>query len=251
MKIFNSLLLFLSAINLSFPQLIVLQEDFTNYQATTQTIPTGWTFSYQGNYTTTTFSGSSGPNSYKFGGANTTTINTPPFLPGADSVKFWIKGSGTDTLSQLIILESVDSLKWDTLTKICPVPTMAAKGKRSFPVKPLSTHLRFKYIKSVGNLAFDDFKLTTKNLTATQYYPDQLSFSVYPNPSVDGQFTIRLRSINTTGTITISNTWGEIIKIIESTQEAEYVDLSGMLPGIYFVNVTQGSLSGTRKAILY
>lgn len=251
MRIVNSLFILLALLNLSFSQVIVLQEDFTNYQATTQSIPAGWTFSYQGNYTTTTFSGSSGPNSYKFGGTTTTTINTPPFLPGADSVKFWIKGSGTDSLSQLIVLESVDSLKWDTLTKICPVPTMAAKGKRSFPVKPLSTHLRFKYIKSAGNLAFDDFKLTTKNLTATQYYPDQSAFSVYPNPSADGHFTIRLGSINSAGTITISNALGEIIKIIDSTQQAQYVDLSGMPPGIYFVNVKQRGLSGTRKAILY
>lgn len=250
MKILNSAFLFLTLVNLSYAQFIALQEDFSTYQANPQTMPVGWTFSYHGIYTTSSFSGSSGPNSYKFGGATATIINTPEFLPGADSVKFWIKGSSTDSLSKLIVFESKDSLSWDTLTKICPLPTMAAKGKRSFPVKSTSTHLRFKYIKSVGNLAFDDFKLTTTNPTSVSRNTDQPDFSVYPNPSFDGHYTLLLTSANITTTITIRNILGDVIKILATTQQTEHIDLSEIGPGIYFVNVVQKDLSGTRKIVV-
>lgn len=413
MKILKSLVLFLAFLNSSPAQIIILQEDFTNYMATTQSTPAGWIFSYQGNYTTTTFSGTSGPNAYKFGGTTTTTINTPPFSPGVDSVKFWIKGSGTDSVSKLVVLESADSLSWDTLTTVCPLPTMAAKGKKTFPVQATSTHLRFKYIKSAGNLAFDDFKLIemppvanftadmtsgcnpvcvkftdqstpgvtkwtwdfgdggtssnpnpiycymkpgnytvkltvdsgglTNTVTKTNYinsYPipsasfslspqitnlanslitftntstggttwlwnfgdgktsalmnpthtytdtgyfcpwltatsafgckDSLSncvrikpviagieetnessdFSVFPNPAVGGHFKVQLTPANSTGIITISNVLGEVVKTISAIQATENVDLSEMTPGIYFVNVKQGSLSGTKKIVV-
>jgi hypothetical protein len=250
MKILNSVILFLAVVNLSFSQVIILQEDFTSYQANTQTTPAGWMFSYQGNYTTSTFSGSSGPNAYKFGGTTTTTINTPPFLPGADSIKFWIKGSGTDSISQLIIFESTDSLSWDTLTKICPIPTMAAKGKRSFPVAALSTHLRFKYIKSAGNLAFDDFRLIKNSPTGMQAPNSTINFSVYPNPAVDGRFTIQLGTTKTEAAITVCNVLGEAVRYILTNEQSEFLDLSGVQRGVYFVNVKQGELFRTRKIVI-
>jgi len=141
-----------------FSQTVILQEDFNSYDASALTMPAGWLFSYHGAYTTSALSGASGPNAYQFG-ANKATINTPAFS-NADTLKFWIKGSSTDTISKLIILESADSISWDTLSVTCPLPTKAINGKRKFSIKHSSAHLRFTYIKSKGNLAFDDFSLS-------------------------------------------------------------------------------------------
>ncbi len=164
MKLFYAIL-FLTIVCPTFAQVTVLQEDFNAYQGDQQTMPVGWAFSYQGSYTTSTFSGSSGPNAYKFGDAGTTTINTPKFSQGVDTLSFWIKGSGTDTISKLIVLQSSDSVKWDTLTTIRPLPTSSVQGYKKISVQATTTNLRFSYVKSAGNLAFDDFKLTASTLT--------------------------------------------------------------------------------------
>ena len=217
--------LFFIAVRSASSQTIIAQENFTNYQGNTGTVPVGWFFSYHGFYTTTTFSGISGPNSYKFG-VNNATVTAPKFAK-ADSVKFWIKGSGVDTISTLVIFESTDSIVWDTLVKINHLPTTAATGKRNFPVKSTSKYIKFKYLKSVGNLAFDDFKLLinasninfTANFftgcaplctgfTATSTTPIKsyqwdlgLGFSNLPQPtqcySNGGSYTVKLTVVDT------------------------------------------------------
>lgn len=173
MKLFNFILILVFT-HSSFAQVIVLQEDFTGYLGTAQTMPLGWSFSYHGHYTTSVSSGSSGPNAYKFGAAGTTTINTPVFSQGADTLSFWIKGVSTDTISKLIVFQSNDSITWDTLAKICPLPTSGAQGYKKFGLQSATTHLRFSYVKSVGNLAFDDFKLI-RNLPVANFTSDIVS----------------------------------------------------------------------------
>ncbi len=144
-------------------QTILQQEDFTSYLGTSATVPVGWNFSYNGNYTTVANSGTSGVNAYKFG-ANNATINTPPFS-NADTVKFWVKGLATDAVSMLVCLESPDSISWDTVAKVNPIPTSGTSLK--YAVNNLSHHLRFTYIKSAGNVSFDDYRLLANVATVT------------------------------------------------------------------------------------
>src|SRR6476620_7666610 len=101
-------------------QTTVQSEDFTNYLGTIATVPVGWTFTYNGNYTTTASSGTSGPNSYKFGAINATI--TSPIFTTADTLSFWVKGNGTDALSTLNVLESADNTNWDTIAKLSNLP---------------------------------------------------------------------------------------------------------------------------------
>ncbi|HET6992763.1 MAG TPA: hypothetical protein VFJ43_15625, partial [Bacteroidia bacterium] len=177
-----------------FSQTILQQENFTTYAGTSATVPAGWNFSYNGNYTTVVNCGTSGPNAYKFG-VNNATINTPAFS-SADSVKFWVKGIATDAISYLVCLESPDSLTWDTIAKVNPIPTSGTT--LSYPVNSSAHHLRFTYIKSAGNLSFDDYLLLHNNTTSvstgkiTVYFNHPVNTSVsngvpaiYLNQSID------------------------------------------------------------------
>ena len=155
---------------------VLLQENFTNYLGTSATIPAGWNFSYNGNYTSTTYSGTSGPNSYKFG-TNNATIITPAFV-NADSVSFWIKGAAVDTLSSLTVYETSDSISWTIISTLNPLPTSGTAY--TLPVQPTSTHLKFSYTKSAGNLAFDDFRVEDYIV-----YPSSGDIKIYFNNPVD------------------------------------------------------------------
>ncbi len=133
----------------------LIYQDFNGYDGTSATVPPGWNFSYNGNYTSTTYSGASGPNSYRFG--VTAAQVTSPAFQNADSVRFWIKGAGTDTISFLTLYESSDSIIWTPVTVINPIPLPATVVK--FPLQNTSTHIRFIYTKSVGNMAMDDLEI--------------------------------------------------------------------------------------------
>lgn len=143
-------------------QNVLLSENFTTYDGTSGTAPAGWTFSSHAAYTSTTSSGPSGPNSYKFG-ANNVEIITPEFPEIADSVIFWIKGvSSTDFLSKFLVEQyHKTALSWDTLIMI-PITSNTGTIFRISLDSGIS-QLKFTYIKSTGNLAFDDFSVTTNN----------------------------------------------------------------------------------------
>lgn len=157
MKKFTSFLIIAISAFSMHAQTVLLTEDFTTYMGTAVTVPVGWTFSYNGNYTTTASSGTSGPNSYKFG-VNNATITAPSFT-NADTVSFWAKGNGTDSLSALVLVESADNIIWDTIVKLYELPTVLAGQTYKYGTQSTSQYVRFVYFKSVGNCAFDDFKL--------------------------------------------------------------------------------------------
>lgn len=148
-------------------QTTVLQENFTTYAGTAATVPAGWTFSYNGNYTTTQSSGLSGPNSYKFG-VNNATITSPQFS-GADSLSFWVKGNSTDTISKLVVMESADNITYDTIVVLKPLPTNATGQTYVYPVQSTSQYIQIAYNKSLGNVAFDDFLLTSVPPITSQF----------------------------------------------------------------------------------
>ncbi|MBA3970595.1 MAG: T9SS type A sorting domain-containing protein [Bacteroidetes bacterium] len=155
-KITSLLTILLGAFSMQ-AQTVILSENFTTYMGTAGTVPVGWTFSYNGNYTTTASSGTSGPNSYKFG-VNNATITAPTFT-NADTLSFWVKGNGTDSLSHLIVVESPDNVTWDTIAKVYDLPINLTGQTFKFGMQNTSQYVRFIYKKSVGNAAFDDFKL--------------------------------------------------------------------------------------------
>jgi len=156
-------LLFLICTCFSWSQTTLLQENFTSYAGTSATVPTGWNFSYNGNYTTTTSSGISGPNSYKFGATNATIIS--PAFASADSVRFWFKGLSTDTASYLTIFETQDSITWSQIVKIKPIPTTGITTH--YALNTSSTHVKFVYTKSAGNIAFDDINIVKGGTAVT------------------------------------------------------------------------------------
>ncbi|MBI3509686.1 MAG: T9SS type A sorting domain-containing protein [Bacteroidetes bacterium] len=206
-----------------FSQLILEQEDFTNYLGTVATVPAGWNFSYQGNYTSVASCGTSGPNAYKFG-VNLATINTPPFS-NADTVQFWVKGLSTDAVSMLVCLESPDSLAWDTIGKVQPIPTTGTVFK--YHVSSAAHHLRFTYVKSAGNVSFDDYRLLQNSVvsnstgTITVYFNHPVNTAVssginavYLNQTIDdtliayinrAKFTLDIAVYNYIQTASISN----------------------------------------------
>jgi PKD repeat protein len=158
----RSTLLLLLAASLSFgkskAQTIIMQEDFTSYAGTAGTVPAGWTFSNNDNYTTTASSGVSGPNSYRFS-INGAVISSPSFSP-ADSVSFWLKGNGTDNLSTIYVRESADNINWDTIAAISSLPTNLSGQTYTYALQPATQYVSFAYFKSVGNAAFDDVRVT-------------------------------------------------------------------------------------------
>lgn len=95
---------------------------------------------------------------------------TPPFSK-ADSVSFWIKGNSTDTANVFYVLESTDTLAWDTIAAISPLPTAnyPLNAARIFAVKPTSKRLKFYYKKIAGNMAFDDFFLTKRQSVVADF----------------------------------------------------------------------------------
>lgn len=144
-------------------QTTVLQENWTSYAGTAGTAPAGYYISNHGNYTTVASSGTSGPNSYRFG-VNNATVITPQFAAGADTLKFWIKHNvsgvpANDTLSTFYAYESLDSLLFTPVDSIRPLPTNGSGKTYSFKLLSTTKWLKFVYKKVGGNLAFDDLKV--------------------------------------------------------------------------------------------
>lgn len=228
---FILLLLFSSTIFLEAQTSVILQENFTNYLGTSATVPTGWNFSYNGNYTSVSFSGTSGPNAYKFG-ANNATIITPAFS-NADSVLFWIKGSATDTASYLMIDETSDSISWTNVLKIKPLPTTGTTYR--LKIQNTSIHLRFSYTKSAGNLAFDDFTVLRNTILSSSGW-----VKVYFNHPVNNSVSNSVNAIYLNQTIddTLvryidSAKYSIDIAVYNYSQSASIANISGAINSAY------------------
>ncbi|HQV00984.1 MAG TPA: T9SS type A sorting domain-containing protein, partial [Bacteroidia bacterium] len=194
--------------NYAHAQSIVLQENFTTYDSTTASIPAGWILSYTGNgsyYTSTTSSGPSGPNSYKFG-VDSATVTTPAFT-NADSVHFWMRGNGTDSLSTLTLNYTTDLISWNLLTVIYPVNNVSATKHYALPAG--TKQLQFMYSKSLGNVAFDDFSVTA-NVSGI-YKTEKVPYSIYPMPAKNVFYTAFNEPQKNT-TVTLYNVLGRPIK---------------------------------------
>jgi len=243
-KITFILLSVLTAFNV-FGQTTVQSEDFTTYTGLAATVPAGWTFSYNGNYTTTQSSGTSGPNSYKFG-ANGATITSPMFVL-ADSLSFWMKGNSTDTLSTFFVLESPDNINWDTTAVIRPINTAATGMTLGFPVSSTSHYIRFSYFKSLGNVAFDDYRLFISGPTSVSEN-NFGELAVYPNPG-NGMFSIALGN-NSSALVKVYDIAGKMILSRSEVSNKQILDLSSLENGTYMINLQTENSSISKKIIV-
>lgn len=162
-----AILFLMCLVSVAVAQDTLVYYNFNNYNGSVDSIPAGWTIpdnsistSTGTYYTSTASSGLSGPNSYKF--RSNGVIIIPPSFNNADSVRFWIKGNSTSSGSIFYLFESADSVSWDTVVSISPLPTTnyPSNDIKSYPVQFTSKWLKFYYKKDTGNVAFDDFLLT-------------------------------------------------------------------------------------------
>jgi len=228
---FLFLLLFSSEIFLEAQTSIILQENFTNYLGTSATVPAGWSFSYNGNYTSTTFSGTSGPNAYQFG-ANNATIVTPAFA-NADSVLFWIKGASTDMASFLSVDETSDSISWTNVSTIIPLPTTGTTYR--LQIQNSSIHLRFSYTKSAGNLAFDDFVLLRDSILSSNGWIKTYFNHPVNNSVSTGQNAIYLNQTidDTLARYIDSAKYSIDVAVYNYSQSASIANISGAINSAY------------------
>ena len=246
MKKITSLLFLALSFTALNAQTVVQSEDFTTYAGTAGTVPAGWTFSYNGNYTTTASSGTSGPNSYKFG-VNNAKITSPMFTL-ADSLSFWIKGNGTDTIGTFVVMESADNIVWDTIAKIKPIPTTTTGQTYGYAVAPTSHYIGFIYFKSIGNVAFDDYRVFLTGPTAVNAIENTLNMSISPNPG-NGVFQLNLNVV-TPALVSVFDITGKKIMEKEFASAQQTLDLSTQVNGFYFVTVKTDKEAITKKIII-
>jgi len=134
------------------------------------TPPAGWTFtSIGGTYTTAGNYGTSSPSLQMdaTGDAITTANVSNPY-----TLSFWIKGEGSITGSSLLV-EGYNGSSWSTIANITTLPTTGT----IYGYSNISsyTQFRFTYIKSAGNLAFDDVNIncTTPSPLTGVYLVDE------------------------------------------------------------------------------
>lgn len=84
--------------------------------------------------------------------------------------------------------------------------------------------------------------------TAITSFQQESSIAVYPNPSVNGLFTVNLGNPSNKTMVTVYNIIGKIIysKEINSSKEV-LIDLSNEANGSYFINIMNDKESSTKK----
>ena len=242
---FTFLVLFALSVN---AQTTLIYEPFTSYDGTSGTVPTGWTFNYNANYTSTQSSGPSGPNSYKFG-VDTATIITPAFS-NADTVKFWYKGNQTDSTSSLEILQTDDFVTWFQLGLINPVSGATTGYQVAYPVGHNIKQIKFVYHKSVGNCAFDDFYVISNATPVKNINKSEKPFVISPNPSNGPVVIDFLNKQNSEPQFTIYNMIGSEIKDapVEKISNQRYIiKLNNRQPGFYFIRVKTDKMIYTTR----
>ena len=75
-----------------------------------------------------------------------------------------------------------------------------------------------------------------------------VDLSIYPNP-VDGTFTT-VSTSEGTEQLTIMNSVGQVVRVINNPQTAEQIDVSDLERGVYFVQALKGASTRTEKFIV-
>ncbi len=260
-KIFTLSALFFTINFGAFAQSPILCEDFSNYDSLVSSIDWhGWYISYNTQfsyYTSTQSSGPSGPNSYKFGVDSATLIT--PNITGARAISFWMKHNfgtppGPDPLSFFCIYESSDSISW-TLIDSISASTQTNSTGHPHTYNNLNSgtqYIKFYYYKSSGNIAFDDFCAWDGPVGIFGIAKNNLSISIYPNPS-NGLINIKSSTFQSKGlTVVVSNVLGKEVKqVVLNTPSSQYqLNLNDLEAGIYMVRVRSEFGESTQRVIL-
>ncbi|MCH2195621.1 YCF48-related protein [Kordia sp.] len=73
---------------------------------------------------------------------------------------------------------------------------------------------------------------------------------VYPNPTVDKSFTIKLNGLSGDTDVLVYNLIGSVVKQMKTTSLEEKIDLAGFAGGLYFVKITNDGKSLTKKIVV-
>ncbi len=230
-----------------------LELNFDGYAGTESTTPAGFYFSWHST-TSNSFYTSAGnfgaaPPSYKFG--NNGDFIVTPVVNGADSLTFWAKGNGSpfSPLNEVKIYHSADSLNW--ILDATVVPLSASGTFYSAPLSQVSGYFKIEYIKTSGNLAFDDLKIYGTP-TGLQAINKAESVSVYPTPT-NGPVNIKITNASGPVTAEVFDMLGNLVNNIrlEKKNKGLYtIDLSDLSKGLYFVKIQTQNQFVTRRVAL-
>ncbi|MCC8425096.1 T9SS type A sorting domain-containing protein [Mucilaginibacter sp. UR6-11] len=159
----------------------------------------------------------------------------------ADYTHYFLERSvdGGKTFS---VLDSLTSAGWGTYNDLDPSPV---SGQNLY---------RLKQIDVFGNATYSTV-VTVMYAPAVNNTLVNSNISVYPNP-VSSVLNLAItpvdKTITATYKITVTNTSGIVVKSTTSSQAAWQGDVSGLLPGTYFVqviNTTNNSVTGKSSFI--
>ena len=245
----------------SFAQTILLSENFTTFDATADSTYNGWYISYYGTgsfYTSNPApagsAGPSGPNTYKFGRDSATAI-TPMFDVAADSVHWFMKGNPAAPAdlgqSTFYVYESPDSVVWTPLHIFLPPMDTAKVGSmQHFALTAGTQWLKFFYDKDMGNVAFDDFKVTSSTIGITSLTAEQ-RVRIFPTPT-NGKLNINFGNLVHKASFSVINMLGKPVmnENMSNADDAHSLNLSNLQDGIYFLTIKADHLSMTKRIIV-
>ncbi len=254
-KIYLSLILSVFISGLSFGQTILFNDNFTTYDSTSGTNYNGWSISYNGvgsYYTSTQSSGLSGPNSYKFGRDSATSIS-PLFSNNADSIHFWMKGNsatgGSMAQSTFYIYESQDGTNFNLLTTLAP-PITQTGGYVHFGLTPGTVRVKFFYDKDTGNVAFDDFSVTTSVVGVNEVTLDK-KVKIFPTPA-SSKLNVDFGAVLNNASFSLINVIGKEVfsANMEQPSDSYTLNVSNFTEGIYFLKVKSDDQTLTRRIVI-
>ncbi|MEO8085598.1 MAG: T9SS type A sorting domain-containing protein [Bacteroidota bacterium] len=231
----------------------ILCENFNTYDSVTAVsgVFHGFTISYHSAfsyYTSTQSSGTSGPNSYKFGVDSATMIS--PDITGATYVQFWMKGNATNSASTFYIYDSPDGTSWTLIQAINPVNTIGMY--RQYALNPGAAMIKFFYDKDTGNVAFDDFCTTDGPTFIGETVVSSIP-SIFPNPS-KGMVTLSaLSTVYNNCKVTVMNVLGKEVKSFsfnDLNSSNKTLDLTALDKGVYLVRCKSEKSEFIQRLIL-
>lgn len=224
-------------------QTILISENFNSYNGKDSTVPTGWIFSSHGVYTSASFSGPSGPNSFQFG--KDSVALTTPLFSNADSLSFWIKATSTAShLNRLFVLASEKNGTWDTIADMDSLPksgkTVALSLKNNY------TRVCILFRKTSGNLAFDDAIIKSSS--------PLYIFSSNKKESIHFVFENSVLQINSSHPEAITDAWlfnsnGNMIFRRQMRGSWE-IDLSTLQSGLYVAGARLNGKNYSKKIVI-
>ena len=254
-KIYFALFISFLINNFASAQTVLLSENFTLYDSLSGPNYNGWTLSYYGfgsYYTSTQSSGPSGPNSYKFG-RDSSSAYTPLFPAGGDSIHFHMKGNtatgGSMAQSTFYVYESMDGTNFSLLHTFSP-PISTVSALQHLAIASGTIRIKFYYDKDTGNVAFDDFKVTSSTSGINNPTLEQ-RVKIFPTPT-SGKLNINFGSDVSNISFSIINILGKPVMFGETNvnDDACSINLTNLQDGIYFLKLKADQQSLTKRIIV-